>query len=501
MFNCRKTSYGVEIRGYGTSYEFIYGKWTITAAGQNITITDGSVAQIARTNASEFLDDSGVAIGSASAVIDFIGSAPTIDTVTTPEKQKLNDLAEIKAVGAGLELDVNGDVKLTQANIDTLSDVDNKVDKVAGKGLSTEDFTTAQKDKLANIQERFLGIFADGTARDAAYPSPLNGQYCKQENTGSFWFYGAGAWVDTGSNSTGDMLASLYDPQEIAADVFDRANHTGEQPQSSVSGLEASITKLNTLDSDVRNPVGGLQFKILRNEAAIGDMNSGLTKQVYANQAIIGMDENGGLRGKVNRLVGGDIFEHDPTTVYKHGQQAYYGDASGNIFIIRANSNIDGTIADIDVVEGTDGERNTWTKIASLSGDSGGDNSIQQAHFVLGSSTDNQYTDAFTHNGFKFEVRNFMTSATKVRFTKERTENIITIWKSTSGSITASNTTEFGVINWSGHADTESLRYINVTVCDKDSNKVLHKYDITTADIANSGNGQMSISIVSQAFS
>ncbi len=125
---------------------------------------------------------------------------------------------------------------------------------------------------------------------------------------------------------------------------------------------------------------------------------------------------------------------------------------------------------------------------------------IQQAHFVLASSTDNSFTDAFTHNGFKFEVRNFMTSITRVKVTKERTENIITIWKSTSGSIVASNTTEFAVINWSGHADTEKMRYINVTVCDKDSNKVLHKYDITTADITNSGNGQDSISIVSQAF-
>ena len=492
MFNCRKTSYGVEIRGYGTSYEFIYGKWTITAAGQNITITDGSVAQIARTNASEFLDDSGVAIGSASAVIDFIGSAPTIDTVTTPEKQKLNDLAEIKAVGAGLELDVNGDVKLTQANIDTLSDVDNKVDKVAGKGLSTEDFTTAQKDKLANIQERFLGIFADGTARDAAYPSPLNGQYCKQENTGSFWFYGAGAWVDTGSNSTGDMLASLYDPQEIAADVFDRANHTGEQvitirrfdsnskykaDELVTNGSQALFYRCVT---DVDGTVTPIDFKV--------GIDAGMFEPMDAKEleTFIAFRTN---TSSPYTIIAPTVEGLFITQINAPSDRTYYKFDAARRRISHESDLEPAAITDDDYLTKKDGD--------SLYS---GDNSIQQAHFVLASSTDSSYTDAFTHNGFKFEVRNFMTSSTKVRFTKERTENIITIWKSTSGSITASNTTEFGVINWSGHADTESLRYINVTVCDKDSNKVLHKYDITTADIANSGNGQMSISIVSQAF-
>ncbi len=119
--------------------------------------------------------------------------------------------------------------------------LDGKVDKVVGKQLSDENFTTAKDQKLTNLQERFLGIFADATARDADYPNPLNGQYCKQNDTGSFWFYGAGTWVDTGSSSTGDMLARLYDPQEIASDVFDRANHTGTQAISTVDGLQAAL--------------------------------------------------------------------------------------------------------------------------------------------------------------------------------------------------------------------------------------------------------------------
>jgi len=38
------------------------------------------------------------------------------------------------------------------------SDLDTKVDKVTGKGLSTEDYTTAEKSKLAGIQEEVASV-------------------------------------------------------------------------------------------------------------------------------------------------------------------------------------------------------------------------------------------------------------------------------------------------------------------------------------------------------
>ena len=41
--------------------------------------------------------------------------------------------------------------KLSQELQTKINSIDNKVDKVAGKGLSTEDYTTAEKNKLAGI--------------------------------------------------------------------------------------------------------------------------------------------------------------------------------------------------------------------------------------------------------------------------------------------------------------------------------------------------------------
>jgi hypothetical protein len=90
--------------------------------------------------------------------------------------------------------------------------VDGKVSSVAGKGLSTEDYTTAEKTKLA-------GIAAGATA-----------------------------------NSTDAALR-------------DRASHTGTQPISSVSGLQGA------LDAKQENLVSGSTLKTLNGVSLLGAGN------------------------------------------------------------------------------------------------------------------------------------------------------------------------------------------------------------------------------------
>ncbi|CVI58759.1 hypothetical protein CFBP4996_19780 [Agrobacterium leguminum] len=50
------------------------------------------------------------------------------------------------------------------------------------------------------------------------------------------------AVVDT----TGLMLQSVYDPQGILEDAFDRSNHTGEQAVATITGLQATLNDLAT---------------------------------------------------------------------------------------------------------------------------------------------------------------------------------------------------------------------------------------------------------------
>ena len=41
---------------------------------------------------------------------------------------------------------------------------------------------------------------------------------------------------------TGDMLKSVYDPQNINGDAFDRSNHTGTQTASTISDFDAEVS-------------------------------------------------------------------------------------------------------------------------------------------------------------------------------------------------------------------------------------------------------------------
>lgn len=131
------------------------------------------------------------------------------------------------------------------ARILTLEAVDHEHSNKSILNSVTAAFTSEYEAKLANLTDRFKGVFADAVARDATLAAPVNGDYCKQTDTNSFWFYGSGAWIDTGSSSTGDMISSLYDPQGVADDVFNRENHTGLQAKSTVENLERDLDDIN----------------------------------------------------------------------------------------------------------------------------------------------------------------------------------------------------------------------------------------------------------------
>ncbi|MCF8861601.1 putative tail fiber protein [Agrobacterium phage OLIVR2] len=88
---------------------------------------------------------------------------------------------------------------------------------------------------------------------------------------------------------TGDMLSALYDPQNIKQDVFDRANHTGSQSMSTITGLEDAFSLCEkainkgasngyaSLDINSKVPLSQI------NEALIGAMNYQGTWDASAN--------------------------------------------------------------------------------------------------------------------------------------------------------------------------------------------------------------------------
>lgn len=54
---------------------------------------------------------------------------------------------------------------------------------------------------------------------------------------GTTFLRGDGAWAVPAGSGSGDMEAATYDPQNIADDAFDRANHTGTQLAATISDL------------------------------------------------------------------------------------------------------------------------------------------------------------------------------------------------------------------------------------------------------------------------
>lgn len=96
-----------------------------------------------------------------------------------------------------------------------------KEDKVAGKGLSTEDFTTAEKAKLANIAEAgFRGVFETLAELDAEVfdPAPRPGDYAYVEATGDTLVLVT--WDSTNEEWTPFTLTVTYDGAAIADALF-----------------------------------------------------------------------------------------------------------------------------------------------------------------------------------------------------------------------------------------------------------------------------------------
>ena len=52
---------------------------------------------------------------------------------------------------------------------------------------------------------------------------------------------GDGSFGPSTPSGSGDMTAAVYDPTTVAGDAFDRANHTGEQAQSTVTDLVSNL--------------------------------------------------------------------------------------------------------------------------------------------------------------------------------------------------------------------------------------------------------------------
>lgn len=141
----------------------------MTSVARNFTAYDQTAAQdnIIALNADK-AEKSDVTAALAKKVDKVTGKGLSSNDYTTAEKQKLAGLSNYDDTGVKASITA---IETKNAAQDTA--IAGKVDKVTGKGLSTNDYTTAEKQKLASMQ----GVTSDEKAAWNAKASPARTEY------------------------------------------------------------------------------------------------------------------------------------------------------------------------------------------------------------------------------------------------------------------------------------------------------------------------------------
>lgn len=89
-------------------------------------------------------------------------------------------------------------------------------------------------------------------------------------------------------SGSGDMLASLYDPQAIEADAFDRANHTGTQAIGTITDLQSTLDGKAPLEPQVNAQTGASYTLTLADRGCLVTMShtAANTLTVPANASV-----------------------------------------------------------------------------------------------------------------------------------------------------------------------------------------------------------------------
>jgi hypothetical protein len=129
------------------------------------------------------------------------------------------------------------------------------------------------------------------------------------------------AWIT--ASGSGDMLVGIYDPTGIGADAFNRANHTGEQPISSITNLQGTLNNkleqsnvVNAIDSQIGNT--GWRSKLTQEEVQdlvqtllnhANHVNISVTYDDANNQIILTSSGSGMTQEEIQDIVG-LLFNH-----------------------------------------------------------------------------------------------------------------------------------------------------------------------------------------------
>lgn len=134
----------------------------------------------------------------------------------------LSDLQDIGQARYNLGLNLVTNTPDNAKPVSTLQQqaLDTKVDKETGKGLSDVNFTTADKQKLDQVQEHYKGLFVDEAALVAGVASPVAGDYADVDAAAGvdvsryLWDVNDNKWVKQAGEAaplTASQVKTLYE--------------------------------------------------------------------------------------------------------------------------------------------------------------------------------------------------------------------------------------------------------------------------------------------------
>jgi hypothetical protein len=140
------------------------------------------------------------------------------------------------------------------SNYASVSLVATKVDKVTGKGLSTEDFSTEEKSKLAALSPHYRGTYTSTALVASEVVAPVAGDYALVEVLGepqqvSFW--------DETNDQWDHKIVEPMTGEEIATALFDTEDSAGYTQETCRIFTDDDKVFLEQIREYVNGPGGG----------------------------------------------------------------------------------------------------------------------------------------------------------------------------------------------------------------------------------------------------
>lgn len=242
---------------------------------------DGTSLKILDELASEAdLPTTGNNIGDAYLIASniYIWSANEVWLNAGSVKGPKGDTGDIGPAGPSVWGVINGDISSQE---DLKLALDGKVSKVVGKELSTNDFSNAEKAKLAAIEEQATKNATDSQLRDRSTHTGVQGMETVnglQAALNAKVSVEGGKGLSTNDYTTAEKtklseIATGATANDTNANLLNRVNHTGAQAISTITGLQTKLDNLTpaltlvTISSAVANVAAG-QHAIIANGSA-----------------------------------------------------------------------------------------------------------------------------------------------------------------------------------------------------------------------------------------